>query len=89
MIISFRFCLDIKIFNHNCKITRVGESMYGQTMNLQTLVTNAQVIYFLYNFFSLENIIIFEILIKNIIFLFCQLNFFSFLIRLRNVIFIK
>ena len=37
------FNAGIKIFNHNCKITRVGESMYGQTMNLQTLVTNAQV----------------------------------------------
>lgn len=39
---------SIKIFNQNCKITRVGESMYGQTLNLQTLVTNAQVKFILF-----------------------------------------
>lgn len=33
---------SIKIFNHICKITRLGETMYGQTTNLATLVNNAQ-----------------------------------------------
>ncbi len=37
---------DITILNSNCKITRLGESMYGTTTSMATILQNANVIYF-------------------------------------------
>lgn len=35
---------DIVILGINCKITKLGESMYGPTSNLATILTNSHVI---------------------------------------------